>query len=142
MFFPMIPAGAEGTVYALLSTWQNVATEAGYQLGTYLTCVTDVSDSAIEDGKWAGVLKLTIICSAVQILPIFFIYARTPGGICLLPDSVDATKAQCDSRKSSLGPWLFYVLFFGAIAFSLGQSLWLAVNPDGLCPGGDDDGAY
>ena len=142
MFFPMIPAGAEGTVYALLSTWQNVATEAGYQLGTYLTCVTDVSDSAIEEGKWAGVLKLTIICSAVQILPIFFIYARTPGGICLLPDSVDATKAQCDSRKSSIGPWLFYFLFFGAIAFSLGQSLWLAVNPDGLCPGGDDDGAY
>ena len=46
------------------------------------------------------------------------------------------TKAQCDNRKSSLGPWLFYFLFFGAIAFSLGQSLWLAVNPDGLCPGG------
>ena len=142
MFFPMIPAGAEGTVYALLSTWQNVATEAGYQLGTYLTCVTDVSDSAIEEGKWAGVLKLTVICSAVQILPIFFIYMRTPGGICLLPDSVDATKAQCDQRKSSIGPWLFYFMFFGAIAFSLGQSLWLAVNPDGLCPGGDDDGAY
>ena len=87
-------------------------------------------------------MKLTVICSAVQVLPIFFIYMRTPGGICLLPDSVDATKAQCDSRKSSLGPWLFYFLFFGAIAFSLGQSLWLAVNPDGLCPGGDDDGAY
>ena len=140
MSFPMIPAGAEGTVYALLSTWQNVATEAGYQLGTYLTCVTDVSDSAIEDGKWAGVLKLTIICSAVQILPIFLIYTRTPGGICLLPDSVDATKAQCDRRKSAMGPWLFYALFFGAVAFSLGQSLWLAVNPGGLCPGGDDDG--
>ena len=139
MFFPLIPPGTEGTVYALLSTFQNVAAEAGYQLGTYLTCVADVSDSAIEDGRWNGMLKLTIIVSAIQIFPIFLFYVRTPGGIALLPNSVEDTKAQCDGRRTAAGPWLFYVLFFGSIAFSLGQSLYLAVDPDGLCPNKSDD---
>lgn len=142
MFFTMIPAGSEGTVYALLSTWQNVASESGYQLGTYLTCVTNVSDSAIESGNWNGILKLTIICSSIQFLPVFGIYARTPGGIDLLPNSIEATKAQCDpGRKTPAGAWVFFFLFFGSIAFSAGQSFYLAINPDGLCPGGTDDDA-
>jgi len=138
----MIPPGSEGTVYALLSTWQNVASESGYQLGTYLTCVTNVSDSAIEGGNWEGVLKLTIICSTIQFLPVFGIYLKTPGGIALLPNSIEDTKAQCDTgRRTPAGAWAFYVLFFASIAFSAGQSFYLAVDPNGLCPnkGTDDD---
>ena len=142
MFFTMIPSGSEGTVYALLSTWQNVASESGYQLGTYLTCVTNVSDSAIDNGNWNGILKLTIICSSIQFLPVFGVYARTPSGVNLLPNSIEATKAQCDpGRKTPAGAWAFFALFFGSIAFSTGQSFYLAIDPDGLCPGasGDDD---
>ena len=119
---PHDPPGAEGTVYALLSTWQSVA-DGGFchQLGTYLTCVTDVSDSAIEEGKWAGVLKLTVICSAgANFTDFLHLYADARRHL-LAARFVDATKAQCDSRKSSIGPWLFYFLFFGAIAFSLGS---------------------
>ena len=80
-------------------------------------------------------LKLTIIVSAIQIFPIFFYYLKSPGGIWLLPDSVEEAKVQCDDRRTRFGPWLFYFLFFGSIAFSLGQSLYLAVYPDDLCPG-------
>ena len=53
-----------------------------------------------------------------------------------------ATKAQCDpGRKTPAGAWAFFALFFGSIAFSTGQSFYLAIDPDGLCPGasGDDD---
>ena len=138
----MIPKGTEGTAYAMLSTWQNVAAEVGYDVGTSLDCGVNVSNSALEKGNWTGVLKLTIICSSIQFLPVFGIYARTPGGVNLLPDSIADTKAQCDpGRKTPAGAWAFFVLFFGSIAFSAGQSFYLAVDPDGLCPGSTDDDA-
>ena len=148
-----------------------MASESGYQLGTYLTCVTDVSDSAIEAHNWNGILKLTIICesspldarrgvrgpplrkatigaedlfagSTIQFLPVFGIYLKTPGGVALLPNSIEDTKAQCDTgRRTPAGAWAFYALFFASIAFSAGQSFYLAVVPDGLCPdkSTDDD---
>ena len=135
MFFTMIPCGAEGTVYALISTWQNVASEAGYQLGTYLTCTVNVSDNAIEYHHWRGMLKLTIICSSIQFLPIFGIFAQTPSGIKLLPNSIEETNSQCAAnRRTPAGAYAFYILFFGSIFFSLGQSFYLAANADGLCP--------
>merc|ERR1711908_228282 len=52
----------------------------GYDIGTLLECaITNVSNAAIEDGNWGGLIKLTYVTSAVQIVPIFFIYCKFKG---------------------------------------------------------------
>ncbi|KAJ8603829.1 hypothetical protein CTAYLR_000263 [Chrysophaeum taylorii] len=130
MFFTMIPPGTEGTSYALLSTWQNVASQVGYDLGTALACGANVSNSAIENKNWNGVLKLTIICSAIQVVPVFFLYLKTPGGIRLLPNNIVETKRQCEPpQRSTLAASIFFFLFFGSILASLGQSLYVVFYP-------------
>jgi len=132
MFFSMIPGGTEGTIYALISTWQNVSGEVATGIGTTLACGVNVSDNAIENHNWSGVLKLTLITSGIQLLPVFFIYGESPSGIKFLPDNIDETKAQCrnPNRRSNAGAYLFFALFGGSIVASILQSLYVIFYPN------------
>jgi len=148
MFFQMIPDGTEGTAFALISTWTNVAGEVGTDVGTALACGVDVSNSAISNGNWTGLLKLTLVCSGIQLLPIFAIYGRVRG-IRLLPDNIAQTKAQCLLRnndddgllsssrrapgRSNYGAWLFFVLFSFSLLASVAESLWVIFLPSTSC---------
>jgi len=130
MFFALIPEGTEGTTYALLSTWQNVAYEVGYDLGTVLDCFVNVSDAAIEAGHNTGLLKLTIITSLVQFSPILLIYC-TYRGVRLLPDSIAETTSQTSPSKTSWwGAALFMSLFFGSIVASVFEAVYVIYVPD------------
>ena len=137
MFFSMIPDGTEGTAYALISTWTNVAGEVGTDIGTALACSVDVRNRAIRHHNWTGLLKLTLICSGIQILPIFGIYANAPSGkIRLLPDNIAETKAQAlggRATRSPWGAWLFFSLFVGSIVASIAESLWVIFFPSSSC---------
>ena len=132
MFFAMIPKGTEGTAYAMLSTWQNVAAEVGYDVGTSLDCGVNVSNSALEKGNWTGVLKLTIICGCIQFLPVFGIYVETPRDkVKLLPNDIAETTAQCERGRSSWwGAFAFFFLFSASIVVSLGQALYVIYYPN------------
>ncbi|KAH8058320.1 BT1-like protein [Aureococcus anophagefferens] len=129
----MIPKGTEGTAYAMLSTWQNVAAEVGYDVGTSLDCGVNVSNSALEKGNWTGVLKLTIICGCIQFLPVFGIYVETPRDkVKLLPNDIAETTAQCERGRSSWwGAFAFFFLFSASIVVSLGQALYVIYYPNG-----------
>ena len=133
MFLAMIPDGQEGTLYAMITTWQNVAAEVAYDIGTLLECaVTNTSNEAIEEGHWGGLIKLTYITSAVQIFPIFFIYCKYKGVACL-PNSTVETKAQWDAEKTSYsGAFLFMFLFIGSIAASMFEAVYVIYYP-GAC---------
>ena len=128
----MIPKGTEGTAYAMLSTWQNVAAEVGYDVGTSLDCGVNVSNSALEKGNWTGVLKLTIICGYIQFLPVFGIYVETPRDkVKLLPNDIAETTAQCERGRSSWwGAFAFFFLFSASIVVSLGQALYVIYYPN------------
>ena len=130
MFFPMVPPGTEGTTYALISTWQNVASSVATNLGTSLACFANVSDSAIENHNYRGMLKLTILTSLVQFVPIFFIYGSWRG-IRFLPDSMEESKDQIQKHgKSDVGGMLFMLFFFGSIAASLFESFYVIADPN------------
>ena len=89
----------------------------------------NVTNSALESGNWTGMLKMTLITSACQLLPILFIYARVKN-VYVLPDSVNAAKAQCcDDRRTVAGAYLFYGVFFASIVYSLVQSFYVAARP-------------
>ena len=100
MFLAMIPGGAEGTLYALITTWQNVAAEVAYDLGTLLECPISVSNDDLENGKWGNLIKLTWITSAIQVIPIFFVYLEYKG-VKVLPDNQEDTKAQLNLRYAT-----------------------------------------
>lgn len=130
MFFAMIPPGTEGTVYALLTTWNNVAAEVGYDLGTALACGFNVSNDAIENGNWNGILMLTVITSLIQALPILFVYSKV-GTVRLMPNSITETKQQCgdDHAPSHTCAALFFFLFVGSIVVSMAQALYVIFQP-------------
>ena len=48
--------------------------QVGYDLGTLLDCVVNVSNTALEKGHNTGMLKLTIITSLIQAAPILMIF--------------------------------------------------------------------
>ena len=130
MFFALIPEGTEGTTYALISTWQNVAAEVGYDIGTLFDCVVNVSNSAIEAGHNRGLLKLTIITSLIQFSPILFIYCSFRG-VRFLPDSIAETKEQTSASKTSqVGAAVFMFLFFGSIFASVYEAVYVIYNPN------------
>ena len=130
MFFPMVPPGTEGTTYALISTWQNVASSVATNLGTSLACFANVSDSAIENHNYRGMLKLTVLTSLVQFVPIFFIYGSWCG-VRFLPDSMEESKDQIQKHgKSDVGGALFMLFFFGSIAASLFESFYVIADPN------------
>lgn len=133
MFLAMIPDGQEGTLYAMITTWQNVAAEVAYDIGTLLECaITNVSNAAIEDGNWGGLIKLTYVTSAVQIVPIFFIYCKFKG-VAVLPNSTVETKAQWNLENYTwAGAFAFMFLFIGSIVASLFESLYVIYFP-GAC---------
>ena len=49
----------QGTLYALITTWQNVAAEVGYDLGTLLECPISITNDDLENGNWGNLKKLT-----------------------------------------------------------------------------------
>ena len=131
MFLAMIPPGLEGTLYALITTWQNVAAEIAYDIGTLLDCfITNVSNEAIEEGHWGGLKKLTYITSAIQIFPVFFIYCKYKD-VAVLPNGAAEAKGQWNPDKQSYsGAFLFTFLFFGSIIASIFESLYVIYFPD------------
>ena len=70
----VIPGGIEGASYAMLTTWMNVAGEVGYDIGTSLTDIWDVTNCALAKGKIYGLWRLTVLTSAIQLAPIFLIW--------------------------------------------------------------------
>lgn len=131
MFLVFIPDGAEATVYALLSTWLNLASELSIGLGTILACsFFRTSNADLIDHHWGGVIDLTWITSAVQLLPIAFVYAKIRGIDCL-PDGRRETRAQYDPERSSwYGAVAFVTVYMGSIAAALTEGIILISDPN------------
>jgi hypothetical protein len=72
-FIMICPEGSEGVTYALLTTMSNLATAVAGDFGTALTNIWDVSNSTISSGDYSGVLKLTILCSILKIVPLLLL---------------------------------------------------------------------
>lgn len=114
MYIGLCPAGAEGTSYAMLTTLSNVAGAIGSDLGTLMTGIWDVSNTALAAGEWTGLWKLSLLTSLLQ-----------PLGLCLLfllPRDVAHQKAmqKCDKRDWWGG--------FGFVTFLVVAWTWTIVQ--------------
>jgi hypothetical protein len=90
----LCPEGSEGTTYALLTTFSNLAGTIAFDISTILADLPrfDVSSATLAAGDFSGVLSLTIIAALVSPLPLIFLY--------LIPEGKEEQKIlQQDTRK-------------------------------------------
>jgi len=92
--------GAEGTTFALLTTIGSLAGTVANDIGTVLTGIWDVSNDTLEAGDYSGILKLTVLCSILQLSPLLLIG--------MLPDNRAEHKKHIEAKETSFwgGFWL------------------------------------
>jgi BT1 family len=108
MYLGLCPPGSEGTTYAMLTTWSNLAGSLAFDISTALTAVWDVSSQTIASGNFSGVWKLSLFCGIVGPVPLILIG--------LIPkDKEDQRKLQQDTSKN----YWAGVLFVGIMILTL-----------------------
>jgi hypothetical protein len=70
MYLGLCPPGSEGTTYAMLTTWSNLAGSLAFDISTALTTVWDVSSATIANGDYSGIWKLSLLCGIIGPLPL------------------------------------------------------------------------
>ena len=131
----VIPGGIEGASYAMLTTWMNVAGELGYDIGTSLTDIWDVSNCALAKGKVYGLWRLTVLTSAIQLAPIFLIW--------MFPRDKQAVFASLkhEFRSKPAGAFFIFVLLasiLGTLLYSI-VTIYDVTDDDDDCNDDDDN---
>lgn len=108
MYLGLCPKGSEGTTYAMLTTWSNLAGSLAFDISTALTVVWDVSSETIASGNYDGVWKLSLFCGLAGPIPLLLLG--------LIPkDKKDQQKLQQDTTRHY---WMG-VVFIGVMILTL-----------------------
>lgn len=100
MYLGLCPEGSEGTTYAMLTTWSNLAGSLAFDISTGLTEIWDVSSETIKSGDFSGVWKLSLLCGVIGPIPLIFLF--------LIPKSKeDQRKLQEDKSTSVIAGIIF-----------------------------------
>jgi hypothetical protein len=92
MYLGLCPKGSEGTTYAMLTTWSNLAGSLAFDISTALTEIWDVSSETIASGNYDGVWKLSLLCGLAGPVPLLLLG--------LIPkDKKDQQKLQMDTKR-------------------------------------------
>lgn len=108
MYLGLCPPGSEGTTYALLTTWSNLAGSLAFDISTALTAVWDVSSQTIAEGDYSGVWKLSLLCGLVGPLPLLMLG--------LIPKSKDDQRRL---QKDNSRHWWAGVVFLSVMILTL-----------------------
>lgn len=117
----LCPKGSEGTSYAMFTSVNNCALQVSSNLSTLFLSIWNVSKSTMENGNMSGMIKLTILTSAVQFSGIFILR--------LLPSGIDELKELDMTAKSSIGGFIFLFVVGTAIILSILNSLLNIFDP-------------
>jgi BT1 family/PUCC protein len=92
MYLGLCPPGSEGTTYAMLTTWSNLAGSLAFDISTALTMVWDVSSETIASGDYSGIWKLSLLCGLIGPVPLLLLG--------LIPkNKEDQRKLQADNSR-------------------------------------------
>ena len=116
MFLSLCPDGAEGTSYALLTTYSNIASTTGSNIGTLMTGIWDVSNDALTAGDDAGMWKLTLLTSLLQPIGLVFIWC--------IPASIEEQKVLQKTQDTN---WWGGFFFLGVLGVSLAFAVTLTI---------------
>ena len=117
MYLGLCPAGSEGTTYAMLTTFSNLAGSLAFDISTALTSVWDVSSSAIAAGDYSGVWKLSLLCGLIGPLPLVLLG--------LIPkDKADQQELQQDTKRHYWRGVTFIVVMIVTLAITFTESIY------------------
>lgn len=117
MYMRLCPEGAEGSTYAMLTTFGNIALVCANNLGNHFAGIWDVSNHAMKAHNYSGLWKLTVLKSLLNLLPLCLLH--------LLPANAAEQDALCKSpvRSKTAG-----TVFLGILFCSLSWTIYTAVS--------------
>ncbi len=133
MYLGLCPPGSEGTTYAMLTTWSNLAGSLAFDISTALTSVWDVSSETISEGNYSGVWKLSLLCGLIGPIPLLLLG--------LIPKSKeDQRTLQQDTTKHYWAGVIFLVVMVLTLAITFVESVYeVYFNKEGgVSDGGDE----
>ena len=117
MYLGLCPAGSEGTTYAMLTTFSNLAGSLAFDISTSLTVIWDVSSETIAAGDYSGVWKLSLLCGIVGPLPLVLLG--------LIPkDKKDQVQLQQDTKRHYWKGVTFISVMIVTLAITFAESIY------------------
>jgi hypothetical protein len=117
MYLGLCPPGSEGTTYAMLTTWSNLAGSLAFDISTALTVVWDVSSQTIANGDYSGVWKLSLLCGLVGPVPLLMLG--------LIPRSKDdQQRLQQDQSKHRVAGIIFLTVMIVTLVITFVESIY------------------
>eukprot|EP01038_Epipyxis_sp_PR26KG_P012294 gene12294-16485_t len=114
MYMRLCPDGAEGTSYAMLTTFGNIALVCASNLGNQLASVWDVSNEAMIRHDYNGLWKLSVLTSCVSVIPLSLLF--------LLPkDAEEQDELSKTKERSKVAGAIFLFVLLGSL-------LWTSVT--------------
>jgi hypothetical protein len=114
MYMRLCPDGAEGSSYAMLTTFGNIALVCASNLGNMLANIWDVSNATMRAQDVSGLWKLNTLTSSLSVLPLCLLF--------LLPrDAEEQDELAKSKAKSPVAGAIFLVVLFGSL-------LWTSVT--------------
>jgi hypothetical protein len=109
----IVPEGAEGSIFALVSSLQTVGGSVGGSISAILTTALGVT---LTD--YSNLPLLTIVCSLSKLTALPFIV--------MVP--ADIQKAKDDRRHSRAGAIGLAVMFFGGVGYAVATAVYKLAN--------------
>mmetsp|Transcript_6254 Transcript_6254/g.9008 ORF Transcript_6254/g.9008 Transcript_6254/m.9008 type:complete len:129 (-) Transcript_6254:66-452(-) len=122
MMVHLCPPGSEGAAYAMFTTVNNSALTLCSAISTMLLGIWDVSKTAIAAGEYSGMMKLTILTTALQVSGVFFVG--------LLPRTKeDLAKLNHEQPPSNVGGAIFLTITVFSILYAIFVGVKNILNP-------------
>ena len=123
MYMKLCPGGSEGATYAMLTTFGNIALCCSSSLGASLANLVDVSNAALEEGRLTGLAQITMLTSAVAVVPLTLLW--------LLPAGYEDQLAQQKSSvRSKAGGAAFLAVLVVSMLWTSSQSVLTIMYED------------
>jgi hypothetical protein len=111
LYARLCPEGSEGTSYAILTTFANLTTLMGRNLGNVFGHFWNVSNDAMREHDYDGLWKLTVLTSLIQVLPLCVLF--------LLPKNAEEVDRLVENQERSKA------FGIGFLAFIFAGIIWI-----------------
>lgn len=111
MYMRLCPEGAEGSSYAMLTTFGNIALVCASNVGNMLAGIWDVSNTAMRTHNYDGLWKLNTLTSCLAVLPLCLLF--------LLPrDAEEQDRLSKSQVRSKTAGIVFLVVLIGSLIWT------------------------
>ena len=111
MYMRLCPEGAEGSSYAMLTTFGNIALVCASNVGNLLAGIWDVSNTAMRNHNYDGLWKLNTLTSCLAVLPLCLLF--------LLPrDAEEQERLSKSQVRSKTAGIVFLVVLIGSLTWT------------------------